>query len=657
MLVHTKSPVNHRILAQSETIALGDVLDKIARELVPSSVIESQPDDQPICYPLLLEQMTIQLSDFYVAAKSRKDEIKTYKSEFGWTLQPPLQGTRAMKYEFNGLASQTRNVLRANPEMTEAERQVLGTQCMRLAFEHLVGRVILALETDEDLLRDPPKHLILSGGVASNMFLRTIIHETLKARGHKNVKLCVPSPGYCTDNAAMIAYAGWKMFLDGWTTDLDFCPAVKWSIEEILTGVDCWTRRDGFPPMKPEDAQREFAGLSLVINDVSNTAQDPLSSDMKQKGESPGEGLYFPNGSLTSREINDSSEMVELSEEGLKNGQPSLNRSEGAINDPKTEASEEEVEQAEVSSNSQEETTSSESAENQESKPTTAELAFNASKDVALSQSFEASEEDVEQAELPSTTQQETARNALAGTPEKEPTAAFSSSNTSKDVALSKPLEAPSEDVKAPNLSSHPSEETANVKSPDSPGKGLDQVNLKLDLLMNQAVSVLDTLTLDSKSRNSPAAKNSQAASKADKMRTPTARSTASAEKCDKNRIAAKKQQQKKQQPATEQKKTGTKMSTPPNPVSAKLSSMKPLATSKPAAKQVPISPMPKPDLKPLRGTADVVQEWPPMPSPKERHALKVRRLGFADEPSPPASRSAPTFMGRMARMFGLGGK
>lgn len=587
MLVHTKSPVNHRILAQTETIALGDALDKIARELVPSSVIESQPDDQPICYPLLLEQMTVQLSDFYVAAKSRKDEIKTYKSKFGWVLQPPLQGTRAMKYDFNGLGSQTRNALRANPEMTEAERQVLGTQFMRLAFEHLVGRVILALETDEDLLRDPPKHLILSGGVASNMFLRTIIHETLKARGHKGVKLCVPSPGYCTDNAAMIAYAGWKMFLDGWTTDLDFCPTVKWSIEEILTGADCWTRRDGFPPMTPEDAQREFAGPSLVTDDVKTTAQDPLSSDTKHEDEFPGESLFFPGGSHTSRDMTDSREMAELPEK-LENSNPSLSRSGDAGNDPKTKASGEKVERA----------------------------------------------------GLPSNSQEEPARNDLAVTPEQDPTTTQPSSTTSKDVALSKPLEAPSEDVKAPNLSS---------QSPDSPG--LDEVNLKLDLLMNQADSLWDTLTLDSKPGIISTAKNSQAASKADKMRTSTTQSTASAKKSDEKRIAAKKQQ-KKPQPATEKKKAGTKISTPPKPVSSKPSPSEPLATSKPAAKQVPIRPTPKRDLKPLHGTADEVREWLPMPAPEERHALKTRRLGFADEPSPP-----PTFMSRMARLFGLGNK
>lgn len=662
MLVHTKSSVDHRILARSENVALGDVLDKIARELVPSSVIESQPDDQPICYPRLLEEMTSELFGSYVAAKSRKDEIKTYKSEYGWTLQPPLQGTRAMKYEFNGLGSQTRNPLRANPEMTEAERQVLGTEFMRLAFEHLVSRVILALETDEDLLRDPPKHLILSGGVASNMFLRTIIKETLEARGYKRIKLCVPSREYCTDNAAMIAYAGWKMFLDGWTTELEFCPAVKWSIEEIITGADCWERRSGFPPMTPEDVQRESTGPAVVTEDLLKMAQDPLSSDTKQEDGFPGQSLFFPGQLARSVCVPDSRILAELREQGLKKGYPSLNISENAVNSSKPKASEKAVERGESPSNSQE---------------------------VAAS-------------------------NKLAEVTEKKPTAAELSSNTLKDIVLGKALEATSEDVKAPRPSSHRSKKTANAKSPVSSEPKIDEVNVKLKLLMNQADSILDTLNSDSRSRDHSAAENSQAASEAAKMRTPTAQTTASAKSnSDKNHIAKVEQQKEQQQlPATN--KADAKKSTTdpvsssehtPTPPRASRSARRrrrrhrrnSILQSLPAATQPategekkkeekeeeasaetwnppssdlsrhdPLDPFVASGLSksarrrlrgPMRRPAHTIKEWVPMPAPNERHTLKVHRLGFADDSALPSSQKAPTFMSRMASMFGLGSK
>lgn len=639
MLVHTKSSVDHRILARSENVALGDVLDKIARELVPSSVIESQPDDQPICYPRLLEEMTSELFGSYVAAKSRKDEIKTYKSEYGWTLQPPLQGTRAMKYEFNGLGSQTRNPLRANPEMTEAERQVLGTEFMRLAFEHLVSRVILALETDEDLLRDPPKHLILSGGVASNMFLRTIIKETLEARGYKRIKLCVPSREYCTDNAAMIAYAGWKMFLDGWTTELEFCPAVKWSIEEIITGADCWKRRSGFPPMTPENVQRESTGPAVVTEDLLKMAQDPLSSDTKQEDEFQGQSLFFPGQLARSVCVPDSRILAELREQGLKKGYPSLNISENAVNDSKPKASEKAVERAESPSNSQE---------------------------VAAS-------------------------NKLAEVTEKKPTAANLSSNTLKDIVLGKALEATSEDVKAPRPSSHRSKKTANAKSPVSSEPKIDEVNVKLELLMNQADSILDTLTSDSRSHDHSAAENAQAASEAAKTRTPTAQTTASAKSNrDKSTTdpvsspehiptpprasgSARRRRRNRllqsmptaRQPAIEggkkkeqkKKEASAETSNPPSSDLSRHDPLDPLVASEPLI-GTGLSKSARRRLRgPMRRPAHTIKEWVPMPAPNERHTLKVHRLGFADDSALPSSQKAPTFMSRMASMFGLGSK
>ena len=62
------------------------------------------------------------------------------------------------------------------------------------------------------------KNLVLAGGVAANSALRKRMTKDTEESG---IKLFVPSPIYCTDNAAMIACAGFYRFLAGKQDDLD----------------------------------------------------------------------------------------------------------------------------------------------------------------------------------------------------------------------------------------------------------------------------------------------------------------------------------------------------------------------------------------------------------------------------------------------------
>jgi N6-L-threonylcarbamoyladenine synthase len=56
------------------------------------------------------------------------------------------------------------------------------------------------------------KQIALAGGVSANSGLR----ETLKTEGEKrNWEVFIPAFEYCTDNAAMIAMAGYFKFLKG----------------------------------------------------------------------------------------------------------------------------------------------------------------------------------------------------------------------------------------------------------------------------------------------------------------------------------------------------------------------------------------------------------------------------------------------------------
>lgn len=97
--------------------------------------------------------------------------------------------------------------------------------------------------------------------------------STSQAKKGKKVK---PSPTYtlhfppvelCTDNAAMIAWAGWEMHNAGWETELDVQPFRKWSLEEKKeTGKN----EANTPVPKGHVYPRKSEGKADVVDDPNN---------------------------------------------------------------------------------------------------------------------------------------------------------------------------------------------------------------------------------------------------------------------------------------------------------------------------------------------------------------------------------------------------
>ena len=71
------------------------------------------------------------------------------------------------------------------------------------------------------------------------------LREFLDARGFSQIRLIFPPLDLCTDNAAMIGWAGIEMYQDGWTTDLSCQALRKWSLDPAasdggILGVSGW---------------------------------------------------------------------------------------------------------------------------------------------------------------------------------------------------------------------------------------------------------------------------------------------------------------------------------------------------------------------------------------------------------------------------------
>lgn len=237
VLVQSSSLTDHKILAQSEDIAMGEALDKSAREILPDDLVQ---DAQSTMYGKMLEQFVFPNgeADFadYKPPATRGDEIVKHTSEWGWYLTTPFANTRFLQLSFASISGMVGRIVRknsTNSEMSRDERVQLGREVMRVAFEHLASRTVIALETlrPYNTGKDKIQTLVVSGGVAANRFLMKVLRSFLDVRGFEDIKIVAPPPSLCTDNAAMIGWAGIEMFEAGWRTDLSSHPLRKWSLD------------------------------------------------------------------------------------------------------------------------------------------------------------------------------------------------------------------------------------------------------------------------------------------------------------------------------------------------------------------------------------------------------------------------------------------
>ncbi|KAL4585863.1 hypothetical protein LXL04_010490 [Taraxacum kok-saghyz] len=90
----------------------------------------------------------------------------------------------------------------------QGQRADIAASFQRVAVLHLEERceraVQWALEIEPSI-----KHLVVSGGVASNQYVRARLHEVV---GRNSLQLICPPPSLCTDNGVMIAWTGIENF-------------------------------------------------------------------------------------------------------------------------------------------------------------------------------------------------------------------------------------------------------------------------------------------------------------------------------------------------------------------------------------------------------------------------------------------------------------
>jgi N6-L-threonylcarbamoyladenine synthase len=88
----------------------------------------------------------------------------------------------------------------------------------------------LVTKCDRALKQTQSRTLVVAGGVGANRHLREQLSKLGERRG---VKVSYPRPEFCTDNAAMIAYAGYLRLHAGQSEGLSISARARWPIDQL----------------------------------------------------------------------------------------------------------------------------------------------------------------------------------------------------------------------------------------------------------------------------------------------------------------------------------------------------------------------------------------------------------------------------------------
>ncbi|MCO6441890.1 MAG: tRNA (adenosine(37)-N6)-threonylcarbamoyltransferase complex transferase subunit TsaD [Nitrococcus mobilis] len=195
MLVQVAGVGRYRLLGESLDDAAGEAFDKVAKLL-------------GLAYPggPALEQL---------AEQGDPDRFRFPR---------PMTNRPGLDFSFSGLKTYTLNTLRGAAEFDDQIRADTAR-----AFQDAVVDT-LYLKCRQALRQTGAKRLVVAGGVSANRKLRERLAQLARTSG---ARIYYPRIEFCTDNAAMVAYAGWLRLSAGEHDSLAFDVAARWPLTEL----------------------------------------------------------------------------------------------------------------------------------------------------------------------------------------------------------------------------------------------------------------------------------------------------------------------------------------------------------------------------------------------------------------------------------------
>ena len=144
-----------------------------------------------------------------------------------FTFPRPMTDRPGLDFSFSGLKTFTLNTVNTHKQKNTLDEQTIND--IARAFEEAVVDTLI-IKASRALKQTGLKRLVIAGGVSANKRLRDSLTRRMSQH---NIEVCYPRLTFCTDNGAMIAYAGHCRLVAGQRDEESLHPMPRWSLESL----------------------------------------------------------------------------------------------------------------------------------------------------------------------------------------------------------------------------------------------------------------------------------------------------------------------------------------------------------------------------------------------------------------------------------------
>ncbi len=139
----------------------------------------------------------------------------------------PMLGRPDANFSLSGLKTAVRNEASRLGELSGQDINDLCASFQAAVLESIADRLSVGLKLFETRF-GVPRALVAAGGVAANQAIRGALQDVAS---RAETTLIIPPPALCTDNGAMIAWAGAERLALGLTDTMDAPPRARWLLD------------------------------------------------------------------------------------------------------------------------------------------------------------------------------------------------------------------------------------------------------------------------------------------------------------------------------------------------------------------------------------------------------------------------------------------
>src|SRR6201984_183480 len=140
----------------------------------------------------------------------------------------PMLGRADANFSLSGLKTAVRNEVGRLSPLEPQDISDLCASFQAAVLESTADRLSMGLRLFHEQF-GPPRALVAAGGVAANQAIRAALQGVA---AQAQTTLIIPPPSLCTDNGAMIAWAGAERLAIGLTDAMDVAPRARWPLDQ-----------------------------------------------------------------------------------------------------------------------------------------------------------------------------------------------------------------------------------------------------------------------------------------------------------------------------------------------------------------------------------------------------------------------------------------